>query len=191
MNIYALDTFKVSEGKKVEYLVTRMGQFSPAVNVVNWYGSQESRQSVEEIQEHWDEIMKEIISVEAKGEDLILLSDANRHLGCYVKGNHAKTSFGGKLILDLLKSNKYVLVNATDLAINGPFTHYNTTDPNNASKKSLLDIVIVSKNLTKHIDKLEIDSGLNWTPSRSVKGVLQYPDHYALFLKMSITNDLP
>ena len=157
-NEFANDTFKVSEGKKVGYLVIRMGQFSPAVNIINWYGSQESRQSVQEIQEHWDEIMEEVIRIKAKGEELILLSDANRHIGNYVNGNHPKTSCGGKLILDLVKGNEYVLVNATDVVVNGPFTHYNPTDPNNVSKKSLLDLVIVSKGIVPYIEKLEIDN---------------------------------
>ena len=183
-NKYASDTLKVSEGNRVEFLVTRLGQFSPAINVINWYGSQESRESVKDIQEQWDEIMKEIISIETKEEELILMSDANRHLGNYVKGNHPKTTFGGKLILDLLKSEEYVLVNATDLVVNGPFTHYSPSEPNNPSKKSLLDIIIVSKNFFKYIDKLEIDLDLKFTPSRSVKGVLKFPDHYALLLKL-------
>ena len=111
--------------------IIAMGQFTPAINIINWYGSQESRQTRGEVQEHWNEIMKEIISIEAKGETLILLADANRHLGSYVEGNHPKTSFGGKLILDLVDDGEYVLVNATNFVINGPFTHYNLTDSNN------------------------------------------------------------
>ena len=38
----APETVKVSEGKSEEYLVTRHGQFIPALNVINLYGSQES-----------------------------------------------------------------------------------------------------------------------------------------------------
>ena len=39
---YRNTTLKVSEGKTVEYMVTRHGQFAPAINVINVYGSQES-----------------------------------------------------------------------------------------------------------------------------------------------------
>ena len=48
----------------------------------------------------------------------------------------------------------------------------------------MLDLFIVSKNLVPYIEKLEIDKDLNWTPSRSVKGNLKFPDHYALLLTM-------
>ena len=44
--------------------------------------------------------------------------------------------------------------------------------------------VIVSANLVKYIDNLEIDSKLGWTPSRPVKGNLKFPDHYALLLSL-------
>ena len=36
----------------------------------------------------------------------------------------------------------------------------------------------------KHIDKLEVDKELKWTPSRVTNGVLKFPDHYALLLTL-------
>ena len=51
------------EGDKVEFQVPCIGHFSSATNLINWYGSHESRQSVEEIKEHYDKLMKEIISI--------------------------------------------------------------------------------------------------------------------------------
>ena len=57
-NKYSNDTLKVSQGEKEEYIVTRHGQFNPAINVINLYGSQESCQSVEEIKEWWEAIMR-------------------------------------------------------------------------------------------------------------------------------------
>ena len=49
-------------------------------------------------------------------------------------------------------------------------------------KKSLLDIVIISNNLVKYVDSLEIDVKQQWTPCQQHKGKLKYPDHYALKL---------
>ena len=136
------------------------------------------------MREEWEEILEIIIGIESKEENLIVIGDANRHIGSYVKGNHPKTSVGGKLLLDLLAKEDYTLVNALDHVVNGPFTRYDPNDPYNNDKKSLLDIVIVSSNLKKFIDKLEIDSDLQWTPSRAVKGTLKFPDHYALLLTL-------
>ena len=36
----------------------------------------------------------------------------------------------------------------------------------------------------KHIDKLEVDKELRWTPNRVANGVLKFPDHYALLLTL-------
>ena len=98
------------------------------------YGAQRSRQSADEVKEDWEEVMEEIIGIKAKEESLIVLSDTNRHIGSYVKGNHQKTTPGGKLLLDLVTNGDYTLVNALDVVVNGPFTHYNSKEPDNKEK---------------------------------------------------------
>ena len=47
-------TLKVAEGSNTEFIVTRHGQFKPALNIINIYGAQESRQTVEDIKTEWD-----------------------------------------------------------------------------------------------------------------------------------------
>ena len=59
------NTLKVNEGEKEEYIITRHSQFQPAINVINHYGTQESRQSSDEIKEGWEVIVKEIVNIEA------------------------------------------------------------------------------------------------------------------------------
>ena len=105
-------------------------------------------------------------------------------MGKAVPENHKKTSEAGKLLLDWVKSEKYVIVNALECVTGGPFTRYDINDPDNENKKSLLDYVIVSADLVKYIDKLEIDNKLEWTPCKSVKGKLKFPDHYAILLRL-------
>ena len=67
---------------------------------------------------------------------------------------------------------------------NGPFTCLNKNDPANKNNKSLMDYVIVSKELVQLIKHLEIDNKLEWTFSRPHKEGLKYLDHYVLFLTM-------
>ena len=59
----ASDTLIVSKGEKEEYIVTRHGQFSPAINIINFYGQQESRQTIEEIHESWEAVLNEIVKI--------------------------------------------------------------------------------------------------------------------------------
>ena len=41
-----------------------------ALNVINYYGKQESRQSVDDINKGWKEVLNEIVKIEAKEENL-------------------------------------------------------------------------------------------------------------------------
>ena len=180
---YAPSCLKIAEGISEEYLITRHGQFNPAINVINLYGAQESRQTAEEIREGWDKILEEIVKIEAKLESLVLLGDLNRHLSnVLIKENHVKSSLGGRLLMEFVTKGDYTLVNAMSCVEGGPFTRYDKNDPTNKDKKSLLDLMVISNDLVPYVNKLKIDNNLEWTPSRSYKGKLKYPDHYALLL---------
>ena len=104
-------------------------------------------------------------------------------IGNYIKDNHNKETYAGKLLKDCLDKEDYVLVNATDRVKNGPFTRYDVANLNDDSKKSTIDLVIVSKDLLEYIAELEIDKNREWTPHRRKNDVLKHPDHYALLLK--------
>ena len=98
-----------------------------------------------------------------KGEVAIIIGDLNKNVGDIIKGNSKEASFGGKLVKDLLESDKYILVNATNKVHGGPFTRF---EPGNPNKKSCLDLVIISKELLKYLHKLTIDKNLTFTPGR-------------------------
>ena len=66
----------------------------------------------------------------------------------------------------------------------GPFTRYDPSKPNDEGRKSCLELVIVSRNLFKYVDKLIIDKKLALTPGRVISQTkIIYPDHYSLILK--------
>ena len=104
--------------------------------------------------------------IEERNEEAIFIGDLNKLVGngpYGVKGNNPKVTFGGKLIQNLLKTEKYSLVNNSDKCVGGPFTRI---DPSNPNIKSCLSLVIISKGL----EELKIDSNRN----------LVYTDHYRL-----------
>ena len=85
----AKHALKVVEGENDnEYLITRHGQFVTPINMMNIYGQQEGTSSKDDIRRRWDNIMREIIKIEAKGEHLIILGDLNCHVGDLIEGNH-------------------------------------------------------------------------------------------------------
>ena len=127
--------------------------------------------------------MADVVRIEAKNELVVISGDLNKHVGDVIEGNHSKITFGGKLIRDMLDTDKYVLVNSTNKVKGGPFTRYDPSDPNCNEKKSCLDLFIISKELFKHVEKLVIDENFTMTPCRPISRTkVMYPDHYASLL---------
>ena len=119
----AINALKVGEGvDNEEYIVTRQSQFIVPVNIINWYGQQEGRSSKAEIEQTWSNINAELAKIELCGEHAILMGDMNRHVGVIIEGNNDKVSAGGKLIIALINTKKYVLLNSTNVVTGGLFT---------------------------------------------------------------------
>ena len=66
------------------------------------------------------------------------------------------------------------------------YTRSDPSDPDNDSKKSVLDLIIMSRNLLKYVDNVVIDNDRKFTPSHTLKknGRMIYPDHYAILMTM-------
>ena len=64
-----------------------------------------------------------------------------------IKGNHDKVSQGGKLLIELLETDEFTMLNCSDKTEGGPYTHYCPTNREDDSKKSCLDYCIISKDL--------------------------------------------
>ena len=112
----------------------------------------------------------------------MLVIDANRLVGDIVSNNNDKVSAGGRLIRDFLENDNYVLVNSTDKMVDGPFTRI---DPADESRKSCLDLIIMSKNLFKYVKEVTIDKDRKYTPFHVTgKRRIVYPDHFAIIVKM-------
>ena len=179
------NTMKVTEGiEDDEYIVTRLDNTIPAVNVINIYGQQESRTSDSDIEKSWLRLLKVIEEIEERNEALLLIGDMNRQIGndIYgIKGNKSKISFGGKLIRNMVKDGLYVVINNLDLVVGGPWTWVDRQDSN---RKSCLDIAIISQSLIPYLTKVVIDADRKFTPRRVIKKKKEtmtiFSDHFAL-----------
>ena len=184
------DTIKMFDCNEYdEIMITRHSQFQPAINIINMYGMQECRNSKEKIFEGWLVIQQEIAKIEAKGELVCLIGDLNRQIGNLIPGNQkVKESFGGSLVRQMIESEKYCLINATEKTVGGPFTRYDPADPENQVKRSVLDLVIISVELADFVEKLEIDKDKVFTPFRPAGKNLLHTDHFSMLLELK---DLP
>ena len=185
----AVDSIKVKEGlDEDEYLVTKHDKFLIPINVINVYGEAESRASNQVVEDRWFRIVSELKSIENKGEFALVIGDLNKHIGNVIKGNHNKVSFGGKLINDLLDTDKYVLLNASSKVKGGPFTRFDPSCPNDESSMSCIDLAIASTGLAMYLDEFKIDRNQDITPFRPLKIGCTFPDHFAIIIKFK---DIP
>ena len=182
LNNDAPSCIRVAEGKDDnEFIVTRHSQFETPVNIINLYGQQECRLSREKVDKHWEEILIEINKIEERNELVVVAGDFNRHLGLHVLGKPSKSSHGGELVNDFLESGNYILLNNTAKTIGGPWTR---VDPSDEDNKSILDFVIISKELEKYVQQMEIDKCRRFTAFRRNKNnSITYPDHYGISVK--------
>ena len=124
--------------------------------------------------------------IESRDELSIILGGMDKHIKF---NDNGKENHGGKLVNELLSTQDYVLLNNTNKTTGGPYTRYSPEDPDDESKKSMLDLVIVSKELYQYVDKMVIDNQLKWTPGRSVsKTKISHTDYYAIVV---VFKDIP
>ena len=176
---------KTTEGNKAdEFLITRHANFLKPINVINIYGETESRVKESEVESRWMRIYNEILKIENRQEDCIIIGDMNKHIGCDdlgVQNNHPRISFGGELIRSLLAEGKYICLNNHTNTTGGPYTRVDPADP---LKLSCLDLVLVSRSLLPYFSSMIIDSVRKYSPVRPVsKNVFRHPDHYPIIVK--------
>ena len=140
-----------------EFLITRINRFQPALNVINCYGEQR-KTKVEEIENKWMRLVKNMEEIRARKEFCILGGDLNKLVGCDeygIPGNHPEVSPGGQMLRDLLATGNWILVNGLgkDVVIGGPFTRQ---DPA-TGKLSCLDLFIISRELRPFFSTMVID----------------------------------
>ena len=103
-------TAKVGEGnvEDDEYVITRIDNVVPALNIVNIYGQQESRTPNDQIYESWVRLSNDLNEIDMRGEAVLIMGDLNRAVGSDdrgVLGNHDRVSYGGQL--DTVKVRNY------------------------------------------------------------------------------------
>ena len=183
------NTVKVKEGiEKDEYIVTRLDHVSPAINIMNVYGGQESRMSKQEVQDNWIRLKAAIREIKDRGEGLVLIGDFNWAVGSGqfgVRGNHNNISYRGEMIRELLMENEYYLINNSDLTEGGPFTWVSRAD---SSIRSCLDLVILSANLVPFVTRMVVDSKQQYCPKRvgvrKDKTRVVKTDHHPIILSL-------
>ena len=133
--------------------------------------------------------MEDVKEIEDRNEDVMIIGDLNRAVGSGawgIKGKKEKISPGGQLIRNLIKTGRYVLLNNLDIVSGGPWTWI---DWQYDTRKSCLDIGIVSLSLVPFISKVIIDNERKFTPRRVIRKKNNiktiYTDHFSVMIELS------
>ena len=94
------------------------------------------------------------------------MGDMNRAVGCDelgVAGNHARISYGGHIVRDMVKNRNCVILN--NMADEGPWTWIQRGKD---SIKSCLDLAICSRELLPFVKLVVIDEKKHFIPRRVI-----------------------
>ena len=147
------------------------------------YMPQESRTTVPQLKEVYQEIEKEVADAQQSGESIIIMGDMNCKVGDAIKGNIEVVTTGGRLLTKLLKKYKLKMVNA-DCCCEGLWTRIE------GASRSVLDYVIVFEDDIHLVEKMQIDEEKDITPYYVEKCggevIRQYTDHCMITTMMKM-----
>ena len=159
----------------------RIELMNSCLRVFTAHLKQQSVSTRDEIKAQFEEIRKQFQNASNCNEGMLLVLDANVHVGKEViKGGIEDQDWGGSEFMNLVEDENLVLMNVLDLC-SGIITR---VDPRNG-KGSTIDLALCNQFLVNKVKEMKIDEeGLfkptNYTP------VLKKTDHNSIFLKVEI-----
>ena len=176
-----------------ELIVVEVSTEKETIRVMTGYGPQENWPE-NEIMPFWLAVEEEIAAAEIHGRSLIIQMDANAKLGStYIKDDPYKISGNGKILAGILDRHAMIVINGLTNKCTGSITRQRTTTDN--IEKSVIDYVIVSRDLGKHIKIMHIDEDrlnvLTKIVNKKSKGskelvVLKESDHNTITAELKV-----
>jgi hypothetical protein len=176
-----------------ELIVVEIHVEKTSIRVITGYGPQEKWDEDERIP-FFEALEVEIVSAELEGKSIIISMDANSKLGPeYIKGDPYSQSPNGKLLADILNRHALTVVNGLPNKCSGLITREKVTV--DGVQKSVIDFVIVSSDLVKHVEYLHIDEKrdnvltklVKNTKSKTKRTIKVESDHNILETKINIS----
>ena len=143
---------------------------NPALHIIGVYLDCESRVLVDDMEVSWHKLVNEVNSILDRGEAVALLGDFNRAI------DNPKVTHGKKLLIEWLQDNTLTLLNSNT---------YTRIAPNKKEKDSILDLAIVSNNISKCVESFKVDSEKVITHFYKLRsGQNKYLDHRPILVKL-------
>ena len=138
-----------------ELLVVEIAVNNVKMRVMSGYGPQENWDEKQKLP-FFEALESEIASAELEARSVIICMDANSKLGPnYILGDPHGQSGNGKLLADILDRHALIVLNGVQEKCTGLYTREKRTVI--GIEQSVIDFVIVSSNLMKHVQSIHID----------------------------------
>ena len=136
------------------------------IRIINGYGPQEYDEA-RKILSFWQELEAEVVKAKDLGRKIIIQMDANAKLGSkIIKGCPHNISNNGQLLKDLVERQDLVVANALEIC-KGSITRERTFE--NKTEKSIIDYIIISRDLSKTVTEMKIDEDKEYVLARYIK----------------------
>ena len=173
---------KLHEPNEVVNLIgIRIEMLNTCIRVYTAHLKQQSVSSRVEITEQFEEIRRQFRDAMKSNECMLIIFDANVHVGDVIKGCADKQDWGGKEIMKLVNDENLTLLNSLDLC-SGVITR---VDPRNG-KGSSIDLAICNQFFIDKVIKMKIDEEQDFIPTNFCAKVNKKTDHNTIILKVKI-----
>ena len=138
-----------------ELLVVEVKAGNTLIRIIPGYGPQENWDYKDKTL-FFEALDSEIACSELEGKPVIISSDANSKLGStFIENDPHEQSRNGKLLADIIERHALIVVNGVKEKCVGLITRERHTV--DGTEKSVINFVITSSTLIKHIEKMHID----------------------------------
>ena len=80
------------------------------INIIHVYGEQENKTPAVVIEDNWNQIVDEVIKMEAKCEHYIMIADINKHPPSLKEKNNGSITAGRQIIQSFIEKSDCILV---------------------------------------------------------------------------------
>ena len=138
-----------------ELLVVEVKAGNTSIRIIPGYGPQENW-DYKDKPLFFEALDSEIACSELEGKPVIISLDANSKLGStFIENDPHEQSRNGKLLADIIERHALIVVNGEKEKCVGLITRERHTV--DGTEKSVINFVITSSTLIKHIEKIHID----------------------------------
>ena len=138
-----------------ELIVAEIKVGNTPIRVITGYGPQEGWDEDDRLP-FFEALEAEVAAAEIAGRSIIICMDANSKLGSeYIKHDPYDQTKNGKLLADIIDRHALIVLNGLKEKCSGLFTRDRPTV--DGHERSVIDFVILSSDLVKHLEYLHID----------------------------------